>query len=86
MSVVNEPVKDGIGQGRLADNVVPVFDRQLGGDQCRAPVIAVVEDFKQVSSPLIGQRRHSPVIEYNQIGSFKGRQQSNVSPVSLGEG
>lgn len=35
MSVVNNTVHDGIGQGGLGDELVPVFDRDLGGyDEC----------------------------------------------------
>jgi len=30
---VQQPVEDGVCQGRLADVVVPVFGRQLAGDQ-----------------------------------------------------
>ena len=29
-----EPIKDGVGEGWLADHVVPLVDRQLAGDQC----------------------------------------------------
>jgi hypothetical protein len=31
--VVHEPIKDGVGQRRVADNLVPMFDRELTGDQ-----------------------------------------------------
>ena len=32
MGVVDEPVQDGIGQGRIADMLDPVFNGNLGGD------------------------------------------------------
>jgi hypothetical protein len=30
--VVEQPVEDGVGDGRLADPAVPVLDRELGRD------------------------------------------------------
>src|SRR5712691_44413 len=33
MGVVDDPVEDGVGEGRLADQVVPAVDRDLAGDQ-----------------------------------------------------
>ena len=32
VGVVDEAVEDGVGQRRIADDVVPVFDRNLAGD------------------------------------------------------
>ena len=67
---MNEPVKDGVSESRIADNVVPMFDGQLGGDQCRAPVIAVVENFKQVVWLFVGESGRPPVVDHQKIGSF----------------
>ena len=33
MRVVNDAVEDGVGEGGLADQVVPAVDRDLAGDQ-----------------------------------------------------
>ena len=33
MGVVQQAVEDGVGQGGFAEVVVPVFDRELAGDQ-----------------------------------------------------
>lgn len=32
VGVVDEAIEDGVGQCRIADDVVPVFDRYLAGD------------------------------------------------------
>ena len=32
MGVVDEPVQNGVGQGRVADGLVPVIDGQLADD------------------------------------------------------
>ena len=36
VGVVDEAIEDGIGEGGLADEVVPGFDGELAGDQRRA--------------------------------------------------
>ena len=35
MRIVDEAIKDGIGDGCLLDVVVPAVDRQLSDDHCR---------------------------------------------------
>src|SRR5438270_675860 len=40
MGVVDDPVEDGVGEGRLADQVVPAVDRDLAGDQGGAAAVA----------------------------------------------
>ena len=44
--VVNQPVKDGIGQGGLPNRLMPVLDRQLAGDDRRSAVMAIFEQFQ----------------------------------------
>ena len=52
MSVVEEPVKDGVAEGGVADDVVPVVDGDLAGEERAATGVAVVEDFEEVVSSL----------------------------------
>lgn len=33
MGVMDEPVEDGVGEGWVADNIVPVVNRKLTGDE-----------------------------------------------------
>jgi len=47
--VVDEPVEDGVGQGRVADHLVPACDRELPGDDRRADIVAVLEDFQDIA-------------------------------------
>jgi hypothetical protein len=46
VGVVDQAVEDGIGQGRIAQGVVPVGHRQLTGHQGRAYLITLVEQFQ----------------------------------------
>jgi hypothetical protein len=45
---VNQAIQDGIGQRRIADNVVPFVQWQLAGDDGRATVISIIEYLQQI--------------------------------------
>ena len=50
--VVEETVQDGVAEGGIADDIVPVLDGDLAGEQRATAGIAVVEDFEEVVPPL----------------------------------
>ena len=54
MSVVDQPVEDGIGQCGVVQVAMPVVDGQLAGDDGAFLVEAVVDDLKQVTAKLVG--------------------------------
>ena len=56
VGVVHEAVEDGIGECGIADDVVPLFDRQLRGDDGRTGGVSVIEDVEQVAA-LLGIER-----------------------------
>ena len=55
VSVVNQPVQDCISDGRISDMIMPVFDRELAGNEGRDIAVAVFDDFEKVSSFRVGQ-------------------------------
>ena len=50
MGVVDEAVEDSVGQGRLADEIVPAVDWELAGDQGGGATVAVVDDLQQIAA------------------------------------
>ena len=42
--VVNEAIQDGVAEGWVADNVVPMFDGDLAGDDGGGATVAIIED------------------------------------------
>src|SRR6266436_9579036 len=56
MGVVNDPVEDGVGEGWLADQVMPAIDRDLAGDQGGAAAVAVLDNCQHVMT-LLGPQR-----------------------------
>jgi hypothetical protein len=61
--VVDDPVEDGVGQRRVADDLVPVVDRQLAGDDQRAGAVAVLDDLQQIALLFGEQRFWAPIID-----------------------
>jgi len=48
VGVVDQAVEHGIGVGGIADQRMPLVDRQLAGDDGGAPAIALLQDFQEV--------------------------------------
>ncbi len=49
---VEESVEDGVAEGGIADDLVPVLDGDLAGQQRAAAGVAVVEDLEDVVASL----------------------------------
>src|SRR6266436_7247723 len=62
MGVVNQAIEDGVGVGRIADQRVPLFDRDLAGDDGRAPAVAFFEDLEEVMAGTGIERLKPPIV------------------------
>ena len=56
VSIVNQPIHNGIGDGGVPDMIMPIFNRELTGDQGGTRPVTVLDDFEQVSSFCIRER------------------------------
>ena len=61
--VVDDPVEDGVGQRRVADDLVPAVDRHLAGDDQRAGAVAILDDLQQIALLFGEQRFRAPIVE-----------------------
>ena len=50
VSVVNEAIQDGVAEGWVSDNFVPMVDGDLAGDDGGGATVAVIEDLQKVAS------------------------------------
>jgi hypothetical protein len=48
VGIVDDTIEDRVGEGRIADQVVPAIDRDLAGDQRGATPVALLDDLEQV--------------------------------------
>src|SRR5512146_222558 len=62
VGVVDDAIEDGVGEGRLADQVVPAVDRDLAGDQRGAAAVAVLDDFQHIMALLGSQWLEAPIL------------------------
>ena len=63
---MHQSVKDGVAQGGVPDDLVPLLDGELAGDQGGAQAVAVLQDFEDVTALLFGEVGQSPVIDDEQ--------------------
>ncbi len=68
VSVVDEAVEDGVAEGWIADDIMPVIDRHLGGDERGSVAMWVIEQLEQIATLLGGELGQPPVIEDDQVG------------------
>jgi hypothetical protein len=86
MGVVDKAAQHGIGDGWVADHLMPVIDRQLACDDGRAAFVAVVHDLQQVLALFGGERGRAPVVEDQQLHPADRLQQPSVAPVAARQG
>ncbi len=80
--VVDDPIQDGIGQRRIADDLVPAVDRHLAGDDQRAGVVAVLDDFQQIALLLGQQRLGPPIVQDQQLHAAQRPHHPGVTAVT----
>ena len=85
VGVVDEAVEDGVGDGRIADDLVPVIDGQLAGHDGRAAAVPIVDDLEEIAALLGRQRREAPVVEDQQLDAGQGLEQPGVAAVAACE-
>ena len=83
---MDEAVEDGVGEGRVSDDVVPLLDRELAGDEGRADAVPVLEDFEQVVPVLGAERGEPPVVEHEDLGLGERFEQLRITTVGAGDG
>ena len=83
---MQEAVADRIGEGRLAEIVVPLGRRQLAGDDGRTGVVAILQDLEEVATLGILDRGEPPVIDDEDIEAGELGEQADVGAVGPGQG
>src|SRR5271157_1720033 len=86
IGVVDDAVEDGVGERWDADQIVPAVHGNLAGDDERAFVVAILDDFEQIAR-LIGRERFgSPVVQDEQFDARQGAQEPGVARIPMGDG
>jgi hypothetical protein len=86
VSVVNEAIQDGVAQSGVADDIVPMFDGDLAGDDGRGATVAIIEDLQKVAPFGRIENRKAPVIEDQELNPADGFEQAAISTVAPSNG
>ena len=60
---MNKAIQDGVAEGGVADNVVPMFDGDLAGDDGGGATVAIIEDLQKVAPLGRIENRKAPIVE-----------------------
>ena len=69
-----------------ADQVMPAVHGNLAGDDERALVVAILDDFEQVARLIGGERLRPPIVEDEQLDARERAQEPGVAGVAVGDG
>jgi len=85
MGVVDQAVKDGIGDGRISDLFVPVIHRELTGDNGGGMTVPLLDDLQEVSSFGIGHGGEPEIVNHQDMGLGEFVDGLAIASVSLGQ-
>src|ERR1700691_4110192 len=85
MGVVDEAVKDGVGIGRGAGDLVPFVDGDLAGEDGGSAAVAFFEDFVDVAAGAGVERIEPPIVEDEELGASEAAHDAGMAPVAASE-
>jgi len=85
MGVVNESVEDGVGVGRVADDLMPAVYGELGRDYRGAATVALFEDFEEIVTGGRIERLEPPIVEDQEVGAAKTAHEAGMTAVAARE-
>src|SRR5215813_15157128 len=84
MSIVDDAVEDGVGEGGLTDQIVPAVDRDLAGDQGGAAAVAVLDDLEHIVTLLGPEGLEAPIVENEQLDAAERTHQPRIAAIAAG--
>src|SRR5271165_252917 len=85
VSVVDEPVQDGVGVGRVAYNPMPAVHGKLGRDHRGAATVALFEDFQEIVTGGRVERLQPPIVEDQEIGAAETAHEAGMTAIAARE-
>ena len=82
VSVVHQPIENGIGESWITDDLVPMFDRELAGDHGRSAPVPILHDLQEVMLLFGGHGSKSPVVEDQKFDASQALEEPSVMTVA----
>ena len=83
---MDETVEDCVGEGGVAEAVVPFLDRELAGDQGGPGGVSVLEEFEQVAAMVGIELGEAEVVEDEEVELGEGGEEFGIGAVAAGDG
>lgn len=62
IGVMNKAVENGIGDGRIADHVIPVIHGNLTCEDCGTLLVAILDDFQEIAALFVVELLRPPIV------------------------
>ena len=85
MTAVHDTVEDSVGQRGIVEVGVPMFNRQLTGDQRCFAGGTVVEHFQQIGAFGLADRRQAPIVEDQEVDAGELLQAPAEAAIAVGD-
>ena len=85
VSVVQDAIADGVGDGGVREVIMPFVRRDLARDDRGAVTVAILDDFEHVAALLLAERSESPIIEHEHFDASELGEQPRVRSVGVRE-
>ena len=82
MGVVDEPIQDGVGVGRIADDFMPALDRELRGHHRGSAPITFLEDFEEVMPGGGVEGLQSPIVEDQKVSAAEVAEKAGMASIA----
>ena len=86
MGIVDEAIEDGVGVGRVADDLMPFVDGDLTGEDGRAAAVAFFEDLVEIAARPAVERIEAPIIEDEELSAGEAAHDAGMAPVAARQG
>ena len=83
---MDEAVEDGVGDRRIADDLIPAIDRHLAGEEDRPGIVAIFDDLEEIATLVGAERLGSPIVEDEEVDAGDLAQELGVATVGAREG
>ena len=78
---MEQAIADGVGDGRIAEMVVPLRDGDLAGEERGSVAVAVLDDLEEIPALEVADWRHPPVVEDEHVDAGKAREQPRIGAI-----
>ena len=86
VSIVNEAIQDRVAEGGITDDVVPMFHRDLAGDDGRCATMAIIKELQKVAPFGRIENRQPPVVENEELNASEVFEQAAIATVAPSKG